>query len=71
VDAAVASGNVPPELQGELTDATVELQNGVNCEAPPEEEENAEEKGENGKGEKKGHDKDEGLTLETTTEEED
>jgi hypothetical protein len=59
---------VPPELQRELEGAALELQNGVNCEAEPKEEEDKDED-ENGKGKKKGHDKDDGITLETTTEE--
>lgn len=69
VEAAVASGQVPAELQGELEGTALELQNGVNCTAEPEEQEEKDE-GENGKGKKKGHDKDdEGITLSTTTEE--
>jgi hypothetical protein len=67
VDAAVASGQVPPELQRELEDAALELQNGVNCTEEPEEEDD----------EKGKHDKDadgitlddDGITLDTTTEE--
>ena len=66
VDSAVASGQVPPELQRELEGAALELQNGVNCTAEPEEEKDEDE---NDKGKKKGHDKDDGITLETTTEE--
>lgn len=68
VDAAVSAGQVPPELRGEVEQAALDLQNGVNCPAPPEEEE---EDGEKGKGKKKGHDKETttvGTTV-TTTEE--
>jgi hypothetical protein len=74
VEAAVESGQVPAEFQGELEGTALELQNGVNCTAEPEEQEEKDEgengKGENGEGKKKGHDKDdEGITLSTTTEE--
>jgi hypothetical protein len=69
VDAAVSAGEVPPELRGELQQAALDLQNGVNCTEEPEEEK---EEGEEGKGKKKGHDKNTttvGATV-TTTEEE-
>jgi hypothetical protein len=71
VDAAVASGQVPPEFESELEGTALELQNGVNCPAEPEEEVEEEQgnEGENGEGKKKGQDKDDGITLETTTEE--
>jgi hypothetical protein len=69
VDAAVASGQVPAELEAELEGTVLELQNGVNCTAEPEEQEE-EDEGEKDKGKKKGHDKDDdGVTLSTTTEE--
>jgi hypothetical protein len=67
-DDAIAAGQVPAELQGELETATVELQNEINCPVEPEEEEE-DEHGNEGKGKKKGHDKDETTTIETTTEE--
>jgi hypothetical protein len=68
VDAAVSAEEVPPELRGELEQTALELQNGVNCEAPPEEEQDeGEENGENGQGKKKGHDKEGTDTLGTTT----
>ena len=71
VDAAVAAGRVPAEFRGELEQAALDLQNGVNCEAPPEEEDGEEgEEGENGEGKKKGHDKTDTVTVGTTTEEE-
>ena len=73
VNDAVAKGQIPSALQGELENVVSELVNNVNCEEPAEEED--EEKG-NGKG--KGKDKDdEGeetvpatttLVPETTTE---
>jgi hypothetical protein len=68
VDEAVSAGQVPPELRGEVEQAALDLQNGVNCPAPPEEEE---EEGEKGKGKKKGHDKETTTvgTTDTTTEE--
>ena len=68
VESAIASGEVPAELQRELEGAALELQNGVNCTAEPADEKKDED--ENDKGKKKGHDKDDGITLETTTEEE-
>jgi hypothetical protein len=70
-DAAIAAGQVPPEFQGELTEATTELQNDINCPVEPEEEDNEGEgngNGGNGKGKGKGHDKDGTTTLGTTTE---
>ena len=69
VDAAVASGRIPPEFQGELEETTVELQNGINCTEEPEKKH--EDKGKD-KGKKKGHEdettthEDETTTLGTT-----
>jgi hypothetical protein len=65
VDAAVSAGQVPSELQGELQQAALDLQNGLNCPARPEEEEP--EEGENAQGKKKGHDETGTVTLGTTT----
>jgi hypothetical protein len=57
VDDAIARGDVPAPLQGELVRVATDLQNEVNCEHE-----------ENDKGEKKGHDKGgETTTVETTT----
>jgi hypothetical protein len=75
VNDAVAKGQIPNALQGELQNVVAELVNGVNCEQPEEEEE-GEENGK-GKGKGKGQDKDEDesapattttIVLETTTE---
>jgi hypothetical protein len=74
VNDAVAKGQIPEALQGELQNVVAELVNGVNCPRPEEEEE------ENGKGKGKGKDKDKDkddesavtgtttIVLETTTE---
>ena len=74
VDAAIANGQVPAALRGELARTSTDLQNEVNCpEEHPEDNGKDENKGED-KGEKKGHDKSGetttlGTTLSTTTEE--
>ena len=66
VEAAVARGQIPAALRGELERTATELQNEVNCEQKPKEEHED-------KGEKKGHDKHDdtttlGTTLGTSTE---
>jgi hypothetical protein len=73
VNDAVAKGQIPRALQGELQNVVAELVNEVNCPSPEEEEDE-----ENGKGKGKGRDKDEDedesapatttVVLETTTE---
>jgi hypothetical protein len=65
VNDAVAKGQIPEALQGELQNVVAELVNGVNCPQPEEEEE--EEGKENGKGKGKGQDKDEDESAPTTT----
>jgi hypothetical protein len=62
VDAAIANGQVPVALRGELERTSTDLQNEVNC---------PEEHGDKGKGKKEGHDEKSGETTtqssETTT----
>ena len=62
-----SSGQVPAEYQRELEGAALELQNGVNRTAEPKKERRTKTRTRRRK--KKGHDKDDGITLETTTEE--
>jgi hypothetical protein len=61
VEAAVSGGQVPAVLRGELERNATELQNEVNCEEKPKEEEHGD------KGKKKGHDKNDGTTTLGTT----
>jgi hypothetical protein len=62
VDEAISGGQVPDALSGELERSATDLQNEVNCEGRPKEEDEHE-----GEGEKKGHDKhDDTTTLDTT-----
>jgi hypothetical protein len=60
VEAAVAGGQVPAALSGELERTATELQNKVNCEEKPKEDHGD-------KGEKKGHDKNGDTTTFGTT----
>lgn len=70
VEAAVASGQVPAELQGELEGTALELQNGINCTPEPDESDEEPDEKEKEKGKKKGHDDDDAtVTIGTTTEE--
>jgi hypothetical protein len=67
VNEAVAKGQIPTALQGELQNVVTELVNTVNCEEPKEEEED-EDKGK-GKGKGKGNkdEDDDGGVIVTTT----
>ncbi len=73
VEAAVADGRIPAEFQGELEEAALDLQNGVNCvveEEDPGTTETKDKGKDEGKGKKKGHE-DDSVTIETTEEDED
>lgn len=59
VNGAVANGQIPRALQGELQNVVAELVNTVNCEEPEEEE--------NGNGKGKGKDKDDEAVVTDTT----